>query len=186
MKQIFAIHGAFSSPRIFSYLRLKLGGVYHWNYLDYSAETGGITNILAKIPSCPKPHHVIGHSMGGIMALSLINQPWVCSVSTISTPLGGLDVNLFQSLLSRSNFMQELSSQGDIIRDISKIKSSKPVQHLVSTRGFHPWLYEPNDGVITLRSQRAIMLGPMHDIAANHSEIMMSDETVDILQRFWR
>jgi hypothetical protein len=124
--------------------------------------------------------------MGGIIALQLAQQPWVQSVTTISTPLGGFDMNLFQTMTSRSDFMDDLRSTGDIIRRIMQLKATAPVQHLISTRGFHPWLYEPNDGVITLRSQTAWRVGAVHEIAANHAEIMLSDETVACLDGFWR
>lgn len=184
MKNIYAIHGAFSSPVIFNYVRRQMGPSYTWHFLDYQNETGGLRDLIANAHSFTRPHHVIGHSMGGLMALALINQPWVCSVTTISTPLGGVNMNLVQQYLSRSEFMTDISSSGDFIRGLHKSTPSKPVQHLVSTHGFNPWIYEPNDGVITLRSQRAFALGSVHDVASNHAEIMMNDRTVELLQKF--
>lgn len=185
MKNIYAIHGAFSSPMIFNYIQHKLGNNYTWNFLDYQKETGGLRDIIARVAQFTEPHHVVGHSMGGLMALALINQPWVQSVTTISTPLGGTEINIMQQYLSRSEFMTDISSSGDFIRGLYKSEPSKPVQHLISTQGFNPWIYEPSDGVVTLRSQRAYTLGHSHDIASNHAEIMMNDLTVTLLKKFW-
>ena len=186
MPNIFAIHGAFSSPRIYNYLTHKLNNTFNWNYLDYSKETGGIANIIANITPPSNPAHVVGHSMGGLLALALINQPWVLSVTTIACPLGGIDINPIQAYLIRSEFMQEVSTHSNFIKDIAKVVSTKPVQHLISTTGFNPWIYEPNDGVILVRSQRTVAWGPTYDIDANHAEIMLSDDTVSILDDFWK
>lgn len=185
MTLIYAIHGAFSSPVIFNYLQRELGPKYAWHFLDYQNETGGLRDLIANVPSFTEPHHVIGHSMGGLMALALIQLPWVVSVTTISTPLGGVDINIMQQYLSRSEFMTDISSSGDFIRGLKKSQPVKPVQHLISTRGFNPWIYEPCDGVVTVRSQRAFSLGKTHDIPSNHTEIMLNDSTVAILKKFW-
>jgi pimeloyl-ACP methyl ester carboxylesterase len=182
---IFAIHGAFSSPRIFNYLKHNIGKGYRWHFLDYQNETSGLKDIITSIKP-PKSAHIVGHSMGGLIALGLANQPWVQSITTIATPLGGVDVNLLQSYLSRSEFVKEISSNGEFIRHLNKMLINKPVQHLISAAGFSPWIYEPNDGVITLRSQRAMKFGEVHDVFANHAEIMLDDTTVSYLLDFWK
>ena len=184
-KKIFAIHGAFSSPNMFNYVVHKLGKGYSWTFLDYHDKTDGLDQLIKSVDSMKEPCHVVGHSMGGLIALCLINQPWVKSVTTISAPLGGIDINIMQSYLSRSAFMQDISSHGNFIKKINDITTKIPVQHLVSTIGFNPWLYEPNDGVITVRSQRAMSLGAVHELDSNHVEILLNDKTVEILKSFW-
>jgi len=184
-KDIYAIHGAFSSPRIFNYLQLKLGKSYNRHFLDYQNETSGLSDIIRSITP-PDSAHVIGHSMGGLIALGLTNQPWVKTVTTVATPLGGVDINLIQSYLSRSEFVKEIASHSDFITKLRKSIAAHPVQHLISTSGFNPFIYEPSDGVITLRSQRSLQLGEVHEIAANHAEIMLDPETADKLVNFWK
>lgn len=161
-----------------------LGKEYRWDFLDYSGRTGGIGDLIGMARTKRNPCHLIGHSMGGLVALAIADEPWVRSITTISCPMGGLDVSLFQACLSRSDFMKELSSHGEFIRNLSKSEINRPIQHIVSTRGFHPWIYEPNDGVIPIRSQVAVSWGETHEIPANHAEVMMSDETVVMIQNF--
>mgnify|MGYP006267092729 CR=1 FL=1 len=185
MQNILAIHGAFSSPRIFNYLSHQLAKKYRWNFLDYSTQTSGISGIITSISTYDNVH-VVGHSMGGLIALGVINQTWVKSVTTIATPLGGIDVNLLQSYWTRSEFINEIASHGDFIKRLRQMSTVCPVQHILSISGFSPWLYEPNDGVVTLRSQRAYALGPTFEIDANHAEVMLDPETVKILDRFWQ
>ena len=183
--RVLAIHGAFSSPRIFNYLQQQTHTRTVWQFWNYAGRNDGLATILESFQEPLHPHHVVGHSMGGIMALSLLHQPWVQSVTTISTPLGGLDVNVFQNMFSRSSFTQDIASHSERIRQLTNLETNKPVQHIISTQGFNPWLYEPSDGVVTLRSQRAFALGATHDVSANHAEIMLSPETVELLLKFW-
>ena len=184
MQNILAIHGAFSSPRIFNFLHSQLSKKYAWNFFDYRTQTSGLHSIIKSIPTY-QDVHVVGHSMGGLIALGICNQPWVKSVSTIATPLGGVDVNFLQSYFTRSDFINDIASHGDFIKNISKQKYRCPIQHLISTAGFSPWLFEPNDGVITLRSQRAFSVGKTIEIDANHAEIMLDPMTVKSLDNFW-
>ena len=185
IKRIYAIHGAFSSPLAFNYLRCCFKNGYEWTFLDYHDQTGGLDSIIDHVEDQDDTCHVIGHSMGGLIALSLLGRDWVKSVTTVSTPLGGIDISILQSYLSRSGFMNDISSHGAFIKRMKDIKTDKPVQHLISNTGFNPWLYEPNDGVVTIRSQRAVGLGNIHDINANHIEILMANQTVKTLEDFW-
>lgn len=183
MKSIYAIHGAFSSPLIFKHLIYHFGPNYTWRFLDYHTETSGIKDVI-KNASLSEPCHVIGHSMGGLIGLGLINNDFVKTVTTISCPLGGIEINPMQRWYSRSSFVTDISSNGNFINSIKNLTVKKPVQHLISTCGFNPWMYEPNDGVITIKSQRAYSLGRVHDISANHVEIMLCDKTIQLLLDF--
>jgi triacylglycerol esterase/lipase EstA (alpha/beta hydrolase family) len=127
---IYAIHGAFSSPKIFNYLKNKIDQKYRWHFLDYQHETSGLADIISSIKP-PASAHVVGHSMGGLIALGLSTQTWVKSITTISTPLGGVDMNLLQSYLSRSEFVKEISSYGNFVSRLRNIVIDLPVQHLI-------------------------------------------------------
>ena len=189
-RSILAIHGAFSTPKIFNYLKREFR-TYDWNFLDYKNTVSDINGLIDRAVQeqsahAPRhPYHIVGHSMGGLIGLALAEHPWVQSVTTIATPLGGLDVNLFQSYFSRSTFFNEISSYSDFVTGLHRQTYLKPIQHIVSTEGFNPWVYERTDGVVTLRSQRAWSAGPTYDVDANHSEVMLHPDTVTILKRFW-
>ncbi|CAB4122400.1 Alpha/beta hydrolase fold-1 [uncultured Caudovirales phage] len=184
---ILAIHGAFSTPKIFNYLKREFR-IYDWNFLDYKDTVSDINGLIARAARAYSQHapcHIVGHSMGGLVGLALAHQPWVRSVTTIATPLGGLDVNLFQSYFSRSTFFNEISSYSDFVTGLHRREYAQPIQHIISTEGFNPWVYERTDGVVTLRSQRAWSAGPTYDVEANHSEVMLHPNTVTILKKFW-
>ena len=160
-QSILAIHGAFSTPKIFNYLKREFRTL-DWNFLDYKDTVSDINRLIARAAgeySQHTPCHVVGHSMGGLVGLALAHQPWVRSVTTIATPLGGLDVNLFQSYFSRSTFFTEISSYSDFISSLHRQSYPTPIQHIITTEGFN--------------------------VEANHSEVMLHPSTVEILKSFW-
>jgi pimeloyl-ACP methyl ester carboxylesterase len=185
--KIFAIHGAFSTPRIFSYLKLSFPE-YEWKFLDYRTQVSDIKSIIndgLNMNSDDDSYHVIGHSMGGLIALSFEEMSWAKSIATISTPLGGLDINLMQTYLSRSQFLSEIASSGKFISSLQAKEIIKPTLHIVSTNGFNPYVYEKNDGVVTVRSQKLSPRGSIKEVEANHSEVMMHEDTITILKDWW-
>lgn len=185
MANILGIHGAFSTPRMFNFLQSELH-THKWSFLDYRDKVSDIDSIiaLAKKKQFLEPMHLVGHSMGGLIALSLLQEPWVASVVTIATPLGGLDINLLQSYLSRSHFLSEIAHNSSFIKSIHSNKTKKPVLHMITTHGFNPYIYEPNDGVVTLRSQQRWSCGSTVEIEANHSEVLLHEDTVDSLKKW--
>jgi len=186
-KHILAIHGAFSTPVIWNYFNRELTE-YTWHFVDYSTKTQDINQVIAQIRSdyygSTLAFDVIGHSMGGLIALSLEGESWVNSITTIATPLGGIDMNLLQVYFSRSGFLGEISNYSKFISLLHKTKYTKPIQHIITTSGFNPWMFEDNDGVVTLKSQRYWNIGKSIDIHANHSEVMMHNQTVSVLRNF--
>ena len=186
-KQILAIHGAFSTPTVFNYLQAKMPE-YSWSFFDYSDSTGDIVELVYKASLCADPknkYHVIGHSMGGLMAMGLCELPFVSSVTTIATPLGGLDLNVFQTFFSRSLFLREIARDSQFVKSLQTSNYTKPVQHVITTAGFSPWIYEPSDGVVTLKSQKAWNAGTQVEINSNHTEVMLNPQTVTCLKSFF-
>jgi pimeloyl-ACP methyl ester carboxylesterase len=185
--KILAIHGAFSTPTVFNYLHEKMPE-YSWSFFNYCDSTGDIVELVYKASLCAEPksrYHLVGHSMGGLMALALCQLPFVISVTTIATPLGGLDLNLFQTFFSRSLFLREISRDSRFVKSLQNAEYTKPIQHIITTAGFSPWIYEPSDGVVTLKSQKAWSAGPQVEISSNHSEVMLNPQTVANLKSFW-
>ena len=128
--------------------------------------------------------HVIGHSMGGILGLWLGENLAVKSITTIATPLDGLDITIIQSMLTRSPYVKEMAHGSKFLKHIHNQSYYMPVQHIVSTKGYNPFIYEESDGIVTMRSQRGWSVGDIHDIPANHAEVMMHDETIGLVKRF--
>jgi pimeloyl-ACP methyl ester carboxylesterase len=186
-KAIFAIHGAFSTPVVFNYLQQVLCE-YHWSLFDYSGVTNDIAGLVKKAESQLSglgPVHVVGHSMGGLIALALAEAPNVQSVATIATPLSGLDLNPLQLFFSQSGFLSDIAQNSRFVKTLQQGTYNKPVQHLITTAGFNPWITEASDGVVTLRSQKSWRAGSQVELHSNHSEVMQNPATATSLRSFW-
>lgn len=184
--RIFAIHGAWSSPKIFNYLKYRLGDGYSWEFLNYQDQVHNLQGIIDDVIDLSEPHHVIGHSMGGLIGLKLLSKSWVSSLTTIATPIGGIELNMMQRYLTRSTFLLDIADYSTLIQSIKNIKTIKPIQHIISTKGFNPFLYEENDGVVTLKSQRSVKFGKSYEIAATHTEVVMHNDTASIIDNFYK
>jgi hypothetical protein len=45
-------------------------------------------------------------------------------------------------------------------------------------------MFDENDGVVSLKSQRGWSVGTVREINANHSEIMQHDDCVTLVEQF--
>lgn len=180
--RIVCIHGAWSSPVSFNHLSSRVRG--SWVRCSYDPGEK-LPAVISRIyDSCDRPCVVIGHSLGGIVALNLHDNPNVLGIATMASPLAGLQLTYLAKFLSRSDLICDAASDGRLMRDTKSRTYTKPVLHLVSTRGFNPFIYEDNDGVVPLRSQRDWHCGEVMDIDANHYEILQHPDAIAGISRF--
>lgn len=178
------IHGAWSSPVSFNYLSTKVRG--DWIPCTYSPDQS-LSSIIDRLDSiCDAPCVIVGHSLGGVIALNLHDNPNVLGIATMASPLAGLQVGYLAKFMSRSGLICDVASDSGIMRATRTRSYSKPVLHLVSTQGFNPFIYEENDGVVPLRSQRDWHCGEVVDVAANHYEILQHPDSIALIGSFVR
>ena len=170
------IHGAWSGPVSFNYLRSAVKS--RWLTLSYDPMLEDTDTIIDRLANDIRaPCWLVGHSLGGVIALRLHDHPMVNGIVTVASPLAGLRLNLIQKVMSLSGILAEIASDSRCIRNMQAATYVKPVQHLIATTGFNPFIYEPNDGVLPLKSQTGWTCGPRVDIATNHYEIMLHEQT---------
>jgi pimeloyl-ACP methyl ester carboxylesterase len=181
------IHGATATAQSFNYIRNSVKGPDL--LLEYDSENGFQNNLAAMSKSIAEyPNQAlffIGHSLGGIYALSLaeIFAQRVLGGITISTPYGGSEVAPFLKYFVPFNkLLKEIGPTSPPIVHAAEIILSVPWCNIVTTRGNSPWISMPNDGVVTVESQRKHLGFDYIDVAANHYEVLMDPETVFIVQ----
>jgi pimeloyl-ACP methyl ester carboxylesterase len=183
--KILAIHGAWSSSASFNYLKLKMKNKV-WQYIDYDHTVDDWDNILKKtVDVSVEPYVAIGHSLGGMIALHMSRDINCKGIVTMASPLGGLDLNLIQLYLSRSTLISSIVKNSKQVEEIQNLSFDHlPVLHLIANKGYNPFIYEANDGVLPLKVQTAWSCGTMVEISANHYEILQSEATAEAITQF--
>lgn len=183
--KILAIHGAWSSSISFNYLKGKTKAK-DWHCIDYDHRVNDYEDILAmSIGVVREPYIAIGHSLGGMIALHMSQDTLCKGIITLASPLAGLDLNLIQMYLSRASLISKIANTSRHVREIHEMNFDHvPVLHLIANKGFNPFIYESNDGVLPLKVQTGWTCGRLEEIAANHYEILQSNTTVSAVNSF--
>lgn len=180
------IHGATASAQSFNYIRAAIPGPDLT--LEYDSEDGFSSNldqmseVLANHPE--KSLFFIGHSLGGIYSLSLAERfhTRVLGGITVSTPYGGSEIAPFLKYFVPFNrLLKEIGPTARPILHAQQILINVPWCNVVTTRGNSPWIASPNDGVVTVESQRQHKNMDFVEMAANHYEILMDPELIKII-----
>lgn len=178
MKKICYIHGAWASPRSFAWIKEHLPP-HEVIDIQYSCSRN-VTSTVADIEKTIKnvgPVNIISHSLGGVMAVALAGR---CSnvekVATMSSPFGGSRAASFLQFITPGSFMSEIQPHSPLMRE-ARNASVVPLC-LVTTAGRSASMVEPNDGVVTIKSQMALDAAHYVKLPVNHFEILLSDETI--------
>ena len=186
------LHGLNSTCTTFNFMldRLKLTEhrVFKINYDSHAR----VKDILDEVrPKLPKGKFaIIGHSLGGVIA-ALIAEEFhdrVLKLVTISSPLKGAVAATYLMLVpGHLRIMEDLAPMSSVMRHLSELTLAVPTLSFVSTQGHLPVIPifdEPNDGLVSIRSQKGLQFARQLEIPANHFEILMHDGAVSTLQQF--
>jgi len=181
------IHGAHATPETFNYIRKNIGKSDDI-MISYSSVHSFKNNLKDMIQQIQYEKEItfIAHSLGGVYALYLANQfpKKVQQTLSMSTPYGGSSQsNLVKWLMPTNQLFKDIASHNPVIQGALTLPLPCPWTNIVSTRGHHPWLFESNDGVVTVASQKARPDMQLIDIHVNHYEIVISEKTMSIINR---
>ena len=178
------IHGANATSESFNYIKSKLG-----TGLDLSSDSrNGFENNLKDMQSTLQNYKnlvFVAHSLGGIYALHLANNmPEVIKGAvTLSTPYGGAEVaDYAQYFLPFSRLMRDIGPSSWVMKQASRIKIQHPWTNIVTVKGQSPFMHEPNDGVVTIASQRHHADMELVEVDCNHYEVVLSEAVVQLVK----
>ena len=178
------IHGANATSESFNYIKSKLGTGLDLNY----DSRNGFENNLKDMKSSLTNYTdlvFIAHSLGGIYSLHLANAipTAVKGAVTLSTPYGGAEVaDYAQYFLPFSRLMRDIGPSSWVMKQASRIKIQHPWTNIVTVKGQSPFMHEPNDGVVTIASQKHHDDMELVEVACNHYEVVLSDAVVKLVE----
>ena len=184
MKLVY-IHGASATSESFNYIRQQIGGKDI--VIDYDSRNGFENNLLAIKEKLGKTKDIffIAHSLGGVYALHLANSipKQVVGAVTLSTPYGGAEVaDVAKFFLPYSRLMKDIGPKSWAMSHIDNIELQHPWCNVVTVKGQSPWIMAPNDGVVTITSQKQHEGMELVEVEYNHYEVVLNDHVVSIIK----
>jgi len=183
MKLVY-IHGANATSESFNYIRSKLGTGIDLNYDSRNGFENNLKDMQTRLKDCDNIVF-IAHSLGGIYSLHLANTmpSNVVGAVTLSTPYGGAAVaDYAQYFLPFSRLMRDIGPSSWVMRQSDKIKIQHPWTNIVTVKGQSPFMHEPNDGVVSIASQKHHADMELVEVDCNHYEVVLSEPVIKIIK----
>jgi hypothetical protein len=180
------IHGASATSESFNYIRQHIKG--NELLINYDSRNGFEKNLenMRALLSAQRNMFFICHSLGGIYALHLADlfSNQVVGAVTLSTPYGGAEVaDVAKYFLPYSRLLKDIGPTSWAMKHARNIEITCSWTNIVTTQGSAPWIPAPNDGVVTISSQRKrgdIM--ELIELDCNHYEVVLNDQVIEIIK----
>lgn len=182
------IHGASATAESFSHIRQFVRDHFEEPdiMLEYRSEDGFDYNLAHMMGTLDDAERLffISHSLGGIYSLYLAEhyRETTRGGISLSTPYGGSEqADFAKYFLPFSRLMKDIGTMSAPMRDSRRIKAPPNWTQIVTVKGQSPWIKEPNDGVVTIRSMRHREDFELVEVPFNHYEVVLSNHVVDII-----
>ena len=182
------IHGASATAESFTHIRQYVRDVFDEPemVLEYKSDHGfdnNLSNMKGELDD-EERLFFISHSLGGIYSLYLADyyKETTHGGVSLSTPYGGSkEADFARYFLPFNQLMKDSGAiHGPIVKS-RKIPAPPNWTQIVTTAGQSPWIYQPNDGVVTLESMRYRKDFELIEMPLNHYEVVVSDKVVEII-----
>lgn len=180
------IHGASATSESFNYIRQHIGG--NDLVINYDSRNGFEKNLADMRYQLANLNKIffICHSLGGIYALHLANTipDQIIGAVTLSTPYGGAEIaDVAKYFMPYSRLLRDIGPSSWAMRQANNMEIHHPWTNIVTVKGNSPWVPSPNDGVVTIASQRHHGQDmELIELDYNHYEVVLNDKTVDIVR----
>jgi hypothetical protein len=182
------IHGASATAESFSFIRQFVRDEFEEPdiMLEYRSDNGFDNNLALMKGRLDDAERLffISHSLGGIYSLYLADyyKETTRGGVSLSTPYGGSEqADFAKYFLPFNRLMKDIGTMSMPMVDARQIASPKNWTQIVTTAGESPWIKEPNDGVVTIKSMRQRSDIELLELPFNHYEVVLSSQVVDTI-----
>jgi pimeloyl-ACP methyl ester carboxylesterase len=186
MATIFYVHGSGGSENSFTWLRQQLTPhtAKFFSYQVTETTESCVGRLLDAIAAESEPVTLIGHSLGGIIALACAGRSTnIRQLITLCAPFAGLKHANLAALFSNAPMFRDLQEYGRLLIGLRTVHITAAHLAIVATHGL-PHLNEPNDGVVTVSSQTALSHQIYHSYEVNHFEVLLSPDVAATINQF--
>lgn len=186
MKHIWYIHGANATPASFTYLKTQFPD-HQITDITYDASTPIEITISRLASALESGVDIVAHSLGGVLGVALAQRypSKVRSVTTMSTPFGGSETaSKLRFLLPFNTFISNVHCHNRTLREVAQSDSYVPTLKFITTAGRNPFELQPNDGVVTVRSQEAFRADIAEYVELNHFEVLLDHVVAGKIRKF--
>ena len=182
------IHGASATAESFTHIREYVRD--HTDLpdtaLEYRSDDGFDHNLGRMMGQLDDAERLffVSHSLGGIYALYLANHYRDRTVGgvSLSTPYGGSkQADFARYFLPFNQLMKDVGTMSEPMAESRRLPAPPSWTQVVTTVGDSPWITEPNDGVVTLASQRYRKDFELVELPLNHYEVVLSNQVVRLI-----
>jgi pimeloyl-ACP methyl ester carboxylesterase len=178
------IHGASATSESFNHIRSKLGKGIDINYDSRNGFENNLNEMLEQLKDVQEIAFV-AHSLGGVYAIHLANAipTQVLGAVTLSTPYGGAEVaEVVKYFLPFSRLMRDIGPSSWAMKQANNIKIQHPWTNIVTVAGQSAFMHEPNDGVVTIASQKHHEDMELVEVDYNHYEVVLAEPVIKIIK----
>jgi pimeloyl-ACP methyl ester carboxylesterase len=182
------IHGASATAESFTHIRQFVRDEFEELdvMLEYTSDRGFDHNLEQMKQELADAERLffVSHSLGGIYSLYLANfyRDITRGGVSLSTPYGGSEeADFARYFLPFNRLMKDVGTMSRPMIDARNIPAPANWTQVVTTTGQSPWINTPNDGVVTLKSQRSRQDFELVEVALNHYEVVLSNNVVGII-----
>ncbi len=181
------IHGNNATSESFTYIRHMIGG--NDILIDYNSDNGFFNNLQDmkdKLEKTTGKLRFIAHSLGGIYAIHLMDifPKRTIQGITLSTPYGGSShASMLKLFLPFKQVLRDITPTSPPIMSANRIAIHCPWTNVVTVKGHNTWMHEPNDGVVTVASQKHRQDMNLLELNLSHFEVVVSNSTVELLKK---
>lgn len=182
------IHGASATAESFTHIRQFVRDYVEEPdvMLEYDSGDGfeyNLSQMKGKLDDAERLFFV-SHSLGGIYSFYLANyyKETTKGGVSLSTPYGGSEqADFARYFLPFNQLMRDVGTMSQPMRDVRHLDAPPNWTQVVTTVGQSPWIHEPNDGVVTLKSMRSRKDVELVEMELNHYEVVISDKVVELI-----
>ena len=191
-KNILYIHGSGQSPISWSYFNVFLPE-HNAVEVAYNVSESAEEICKAILPQLSKfndqPFSIVAHSYGCLLAAVLYTMvDRVDNIIALSPPWGGSQTAKWLGRAFRdNNLFKNTTPNSTLLEFINTVNIPVPVTNIVTTGGENvlAGFGKPNDGMVTVDSQRSIpetfTQTISHELSLSHSEVLLSYDVINII-----